>query len=265
MPFFLIVILALVQGITEFLPISSSGHLILVAEVSGRDQGLLLDVAVHVGTLGAVVAYFWRDLLAMLLGVAQLTKGRITPEARLAGTLIVASIPAAVAGFLAKDFIESSLRTPAVIAWTTVVFGLLLYVADKIGMTIRRITHVGLAHALLLGLAQVLSLVPGTSRSGITMTAARLLGYERTDAARYSLLMSIPIIAGAGLLLGLDLYEAGSATVGRDVLLAVALSFGAALGAIALLMQWVQRVGFTPFVVYRLLLGAVLFYWVYAT
>ena len=263
MPLFLIIILALVQGITEFLPISSSGHLILVAEVSGQDQGLLLDVAVHVGTLGAVVAYFWRDLLAMLVGVAGLAKGRISADARLAGTLVVASIPAALVGLLAKDFIEASLRSPAIIAWTTVIFGVLLYIADKVGMTIRRIGHVGLAHALLLGLAQVLSLVPGTSRSGVTMTAARLLGYERADAARYSMLMSIPIISGAGLLLGLDIAQAEHAALGADVVLAVLLSFGAALGAIALLMAWVTRVGFTPFVVYRLLLGAVLFYWVY--
>ncbi len=264
MPLSLIVILALVQGITEFLPISSSGHLILVAEISGRDQGLLIDVAVHVGTLGAVMLYFWRDLLAMLLGVAQLAKGRVTPDARLAGTLVVASIPTAIVGFFAKDFIESSLRSPEIIAWTTVLYGILLYVADKVGMTIRRINHVGLAHALLLGLAQVLALVPGTSRSGITMTAARLLGYERGDAARYSMLMSIPTIAGAGLLLGFDIYRAGDWVLGRDAILAMTLSFAAALAAIALLMRWVVRVGFTPFVVYRMLLGAVLFYWIYA-
>jgi len=253
-----------VQGITEFLPISSSGHLILVAEVSGQDQGLLMDVAVHVGTLGAVVTYFWRDLLAMLVGVAGLARGRVSPAARLAGTLVIATIPATVVGFLARDFIESSLRSPAIIAWTTVIFGILLYVADRVGMTIRRISHVGLAHALLLGLAQVLALVPGTSRSGITMTAARLLGYERAEAARYSMLMSIPIIAGAGLLLGIEAIQAEDAALGGDVVLAVLLSFGAALGAISLLMKWVTQIGFLPFVVYRLLLGAVLFYWVYA-
>ena len=259
-----ILILALVQGITEFLPISSSGHLILTSQVMGwPDQGLIIDIAVHVGTLLAVMLYFWRDMVCVVIGVGQLAVFRTGVEARLALNLIIATIPVVIVGFLAKSYIETYLRSAEVIAWTTLVFGVVLWLADRFGLTIRRIEHLGVFNALFLGVAQVLALVPGTSRSGITITAARILGMERSEAARFSMLMSVPTIVGAGLLIGLDLYDSGDDVLQADAFLAVGLSFVTAMIAIWGLMAWLRRSGFAPFVIYRIFLAAGLFYWVY--
>ena len=254
-----LVVLALVQGVTEFLPISSSGHLVLIPWLTGwPDQGLLLDVAVHVGTLGAVLVYFRRDVAVMVLGVLRLLTGRIDGDARLVILVLVATIPVLAAGVLLKQALPDGIRSVEVIGWTTLVFGLLLYAADRYAPDARRVADLGVLQALVIGLFQCLALVPGTSRSGITMTAARMLGVERTEAARFSLLLSMPTIAGAGLLLGLDLYESGDAAVTSDAALAAGLAFVSALAAIAAMMAWLRRATFTPFVVYRVFLGIVL-------
>lgn len=251
-----IIVLALVQGITEFLPISSSGHLALVPMLTDwPDQGLKIDVAVHVGTLIAVMLYFWRDVWMMLAGLGRLLTGRGGPGVRMIGLLIVATIPVVVAGVLLKDVIATQFRTLEVIAWATLGFGVLLWLADRVGLTVRRIEHMRVSDAFLLGLAQALALIPGTSRSGITMTGARLLGYERPDAARFSMLMSIPTILAAGVLIGIDLYQAGDRTVTREALTAAGLALVSALAAIGLLMAWLKRAGFLPFAIYRVLLG----------
>lgn len=251
-----IVVLAVVQGITEFLPISSSGHLILVPILADwPDQGLMFDVAVHVGTLGAVMIYFWRDLAEMVRGVLRLLKGRRDPGARLAGQVTIATIPVLAAGYLMDQYVGDGLRSMLVIGWATLGFGVLLYVADKLSMTVKRIDHASYIDVLIIGLAQVLALIPGTSRSGITMTAARLLGYERSEAARFSMLLSIPTIAASGLWLGLSLYELDDVAVTRGIVLAAGLSFSTAIIAIAGLMAWLQRASFTPFVIYRVALG----------
>lgn len=263
MALFHIVVLAIVQGITEFLPISSSGHLILVPWVTGwADQGLRIDVAVHVGTLGAVLAYLWRDVWLMTRSLPRLHRGLADPGARLIIHLVVATIPVVIAGYLVKTYAGNSLRDPALIGWTTLIFGIVLFAADKVGLTIRRIEHMTTGGAFSIGLAQVLALIPGVSRSGITMTAARVMGYERREAARFSMLMSIPTIIAAGTLTGLDLAEAGDRALQLDAVLAAGLSFVAALIAIALMMRWLARASFTPFVIYRLLLGGVILYWV---
>jgi undecaprenyl-diphosphatase len=270
---FHIVILALVQGITEFLPISSSGHLILTwqlldqagyqgAPTTGHDR-LILDIAVHMGTLFAVLLYVWRDILNMVVDLIRLALGRPAPSAHLAAAVIVGTVPLVVAGWLLKDVVSDELRSVTLIAWTTIGFGIVLYVADKSGLTVRRLEHVTMPSAFVIGLSQVLALVPGTSRSGITMTAARFLGFERAAAARFSLLLAIPAILGAGTLAGLDLYRSGNATLGLDALLAAAIAFVSALIAIALMMSWLRRATFTPFVAYRVLLGAVLLYLAY--
>ncbi|MCP4330382.1 MAG: undecaprenyl-diphosphate phosphatase [Alphaproteobacteria bacterium] len=259
-----IVIVALIQGITEFLPISSSAHLILVPAVTGwTDQGLVLDVAVHVGTLGAVIVYFWRDLWAMAKGLALLAAGRPTIEASLVGKLAIATVPVVIAGYLVHEFAPTLFRGVEVIAWATIGFGILLYIADRRAMTLRRLDHLTFGYAVVVGLSQALALIPGTSRSGITMTAARLLGFERTDAARLSLLMSIPVIIAAGTLSGLDLYRAGDPTLTVQAAVAALLAFVAALLAIAAMMAWLRRLTFTPFVVYRVVLGVILLIWVY--
>lgn len=264
MPILHIAVLALVQGITEFLPISSSAHLILVPALTGwPDQGLILDVAVHVGTLVAVMLYFWRDLVAMAAGLVQLAKGRQNPMARLAGFLVVATVPVVIAGFLLDRYAPGALRNVTVIAWATFGFGLLLWLGDRLGMTVRRVEHLTFGDVMIIGLAQALALIPGTSRSGITVTAARFLGLERPESARFSLLLSIPVIVGAGSLKGWDLYRAGDAQLTIDAFVAAALAFVAALVAIAAMMAWLRRASFAPFVVYRLVLGGVLLAVVY--
>jgi len=272
-PLLLLAVLASVQGITEFLPISSSGHLVLVWEGFDRlgaagvraeaAERLDLDVAVHVGTLAAVCLYFWRDIATMLAGVAKLATGRVDAGARLAGLVLIASIPIIPVGFFGKELVLVYLRDLAIIGWATLGFGILLGLADRYGMLINRLPHMGWGQALAIGLAQVLALIPGTSRSGITMTAARMLGFERAEAARFSLLLAIPAILGAGTLAGLDLYESGDMSLGRDAAIAAGLAFLAALVAIAVMMAWLRRASFTPFVVYRVILGTLLLALVY--
>jgi undecaprenyl-diphosphatase len=273
LPLLHVAILAVVQGITEFLPISSSGHLVLTwqafdalglngIEQSAHDR-LVLDIAVHVGTLAAICLYAWREVGQMAGGVARLALGRWSPGARLAALLVVSSLPLIAVGALFTDALTAELRDTAVIAWTTIVFGIVLYIADRSTLTLRRIEHMTFGAGFLIGLAQILALIPGTSRSGITMTAARFLGFERVEAARFSLLLSIPAILGAGSLAGYDLYRSGNAVLGYSALVGAALAFGTALLAIVLMMGWLKRASFTPFVVYRVVLGSALLWWVY--
>ena len=254
-----IVILAAVQGISEFLPVSSSGHLVLLPKIAGwQDQGLNIDIAVHVGTLGAVLAYFWRDILAIILGFFG-GKRRQRRAGRMLGLYILVSVPPVIiAGGLLAYFAPDFFRSPLIVAYTMIIFGVILWFADRVGMTVRRVEHMSFGSAFIIGLAQILALVPGTSRSGITMTAARFLGFERTAAARFSMLMSIPVIIGAGAVAARNLIESGEPIVTGDAGLAAALAFVTALITIAVLMQLLKRMSFTPFVLYRLFLGIVL-------
>lgn len=260
-----IILLAAVQGITEFLPISSSGHLRVAAEILGiPGSTLAIDVAVHVGTLAAVVIYFWRDIARILAGFAQLLVGSRTDGALLGGYVIVATVPIFFAGFFGRDFIDNQLRALEIIGWTSIGFGILLWLADRAGMRVLRLEHMTALNAVIIGLAQVLALVPGTSRAGVTITAARMLGYERSDAARFSMLLSMPAVAGAGLLITLELVASGDRELTRGAVIAAFLAFITALGAISLLMRWLRFAGFGPFVIYRVLMGAGILYWVYA-
>ena len=260
-----IVILAAVQGISEFLPVSSSGHLILLPKIAGwQDQGLNIDIAVHVGTLGAVLVYFWRDIIAIILGFfggkrRERRERRERRAGRLLGIYILASLPpVVVAGGLLAYFAPDFFRSPLIVAYTMIIFGVILWIADRVGITVRRVEHMNFSSALFIGLAQILALIPGTSRSGITMTAARFLGFERSAAARFSMLMSIPVIIAAGAVAARDLMQAGEPIITGDAGLAAALSFVTALITIAVLMQLLKRMSFTPFVLYRLSLGVVL-------
>lgn len=264
MPVEQLIILALVQGITEFLPISSSAHLILVPQFTGAvDQGPLIDVAVHVGTLGAVVLYLWRDVVQMLVGIGWAMRGRPDAGFRLALQIVLATIPLVAAGYAASRYLGTELRSIEVIAWATLGFGILLWVVDRAGMTVRRIEHMKYGGALFIGLSQVLALIPGTSRSGITMTAARFLGFERSEAARFSMLLAIPAILAAGTLAGIDLYKSGDAQLTTDAIIAAGLSLITALFAIVAMMGWLKRASFLPFVLYRILLGGGLLIWIY--
>jgi undecaprenyl-diphosphatase len=252
-----IIVLALIQGITEFLPVSSSAHLILPSQLFGwTDQGLDFDIAVHMGSLVAVIVYFRRDLSNYALSAGKLVLRRqFDQHAEELARIALATLPIVVAGFLLKGWVESELRSILVIAATTIGFGLLLAYADTRRGERDMVTW---RDALIIGLMQVLSVIPGTSRSGITITAALLIGLSRVGAARFSFLLSIPTIAGAGLLSTMDL--AGSeATPDWGVLAGAALLSGvAAYACISAFIGLLNRTGLMPYVVYRLALGSVL-------
>ena len=261
MPLFNLILIAVIQGLTEFLPVSSSGHLILLPNLTGlADQGLTIDVAVHVGTLGAVILYFWSDVKVVLHGTGRLLRGRVdTRSAFLALCLATATVPVVIVGaaFAALDLTEA-LRSTAVIGWTMLVFGVVLYWADMRGPQERRSADWTLRDAVVMGLWQVLALIPGTSRSGITITGGRLLGFERHEAARLAMLMSIPTIAASGLVVSIDVAAQADIQAARDGLLAAALAFVSALLALAAMMKLARRISFTPYVIYRVILGLVL-------
>lgn len=256
--------LALVQGITEFLPISSSAHLILPSQVLGwPDQGLAFDVAVHLGTLTAVVLWYRRDLLQMTTGSLQAVRERqVNDHARLAMLVVLATIPAVLAGFLFKDLIESELRSVHVIVATTLGFGVLLGLADRFGQRQRALGGLPVLHALLIGLAQALALVPGTSRSGITMTAALMMGYQREAAARFSFLLSIPVILGAATLKLKDLLEQPMPVDWFVLAVGFGVSAITAWLTIMVFLRVLERVGMWPWVSYRLVLGLALWWFV---
>ena len=251
-----LIVVAIVQGITEFLPISSSGHLALVPKLAcWPDQGLLIDVAVHIGTLGAVITYLWRDVWLMLTAVTRFGAGLRDPGVRLIILLAIATVPVLIAGLLIHEYAGNALRDLVVIGWTTLGFGLVLYACDRMGRTTQGLDRMTRSTALLIGLAQIAALIPGSSRAGVTISAARALGYDRQDAARFSMLLSIPTIIGAGALASLDLVKTGDAALQADAVIAAALAFVTAYIAIALMMRWLRRASFTPFVVYRIILG----------
>jgi len=256
-------VLAVVQGLTEFLPISSSGHLILVPHLLGwPDQGLTIDVAAHVGTLVAVLIYFWRDVLKMATGLLRLLRGRFDPGAKLALYLLIATIPALIVGYLVDRYAAESFRSVTLVASTMIGFALVMYIADRSGLTVRRVEHMTLGQAVIIGFAQTLAFIPGTSRSGITMVAARFMGYERVEAARFSFLLSIPAICAAGIWKGYGLYRDGGDAGLDAAAIVVALSAVTGVIAIAILMRFLPRWGFMPFILYRLAFGAALFAWV---
>jgi undecaprenyl-diphosphatase len=261
-----IVVLALIQGITEFLPISSSGHLLLVPALTGwPDQGILTDVMVHMGSFLAVVVYFWRDCMNLTTGGLDLLRGRVTAWGRLAMYIVIGTIPAVLFGlFLDKiGFMDAVRQMPQIVAWNAIVFGILLYVCDYFGLSTRRMSDMSLVPALIIGVAQAIAIIPGTSRSGITMTAARALGFERPEAARFAFLLGIPAIAGAGILKLGDALASGE-TISFSMILTAILTFFVALGTITILMKLVRHMSFLPFAVYRVLLGAVLLGLIYS-
>lgn len=254
-------LLAVVQGLTEFLPISSSAHLLLPAQLFGwASQGLAFDVAVHVGTVVAVVVYLRQELIVLARDWLLSLVGRGQTEySRLAWLLILATLPAALFGVFFNDWIEDYGRTGVVIAMASILFALLLYWADKTGRGQRTLTDVNWRDALIIGIAQAVALIPGTSRSGITMTAALFCHMNRREAARFSFLMSIPVILGSGLLLATEAHAEGAAELNW-----FALVFGATVAAVTaficihFFMRLIERIGFTPFVIYRIALGVLI-------
>ena len=254
-----IIILALVQGLTEFLPISSSAHLILVPYLTDwPDQGLAFDVAVHVGTLTAVVMYFRREIHNMFFAWFASLKGSHSEDSKLAWAVLIGTIPVGLAGLLFKDYISEHLRTPLVIAATTIIFGILLGYAYCAGKSKRDEYSVSLLDIVIIGCAQAIALIPGTSRSGITITAGMLLGLTAQASARFSFLLSIPVILLAG---GVETLEYVSvAAIGdiEDLLIGALISAVSAYLCIHYFLKLIERLGMAPFVFYRLVLGLVL-------
>jgi undecaprenyl-diphosphatase len=258
-----IIALAFLQGLTEFLPISSSAHLILLPQmVSGwQDQGLAFDVAVHVGTLSAVVLYFQKELKPMARDwFSSLTTLEQTTNSRLAWAVLFGTIPVGLVGLIFKDFIELYLRSPLVIAGATVFFGLLLWWADARGNRCRDEYALTWKDVVIIGFAQALALIPGTSRSGATMTAGLFLGLTREGAARFSFLLSIPVITLSGLLVTKDLIEQDAPVDWIALFLGAALAGFTAYLCIHYFLKLLDKIGMLPFVVYRLILGVILFY-----
>ena len=258
-----IIVLSLIQGLTEFLPVSSSAHLILGSKVfSWPDQGLVFDVATHLGTLLAVLVYFRNDLREML--ASWFVAGKGNEDSRKLGLiLVVASIPAIVAGGLLHGWVESSLRDVRVVAVSTIGFGLLLWWADARFAHKKQLAEINLKSGLLIGLAQMLALVPGTSRSGITITMGRMLGFTADSAARFSFLLSIPIIAAAGAYGVLRMLTHDASIDWLQFSLAILLSALAGWLCIAAFLALLQRVGLLPFVFYRLALGVALLWYTF--
>lgn len=261
-------LLALVQGITEFLPVSSSGHLVLVPSITNQsDHGVSIDVAAHIGTLIAVMIYVRSDLFKMTLALQNTVLKTLRPNANILidvpslmmiKILIIATIPVIIAGFLISLFEPDMLRLVQTVAISNIIFAIFLWHSDKTSPTEHTLSEMGLKQALFIGLAQMLALIPGTSRSGVTMTMARYLGFERLSAARFSLLLSIPVIIAAGCLQIVKLIRQENIVVGAAALYVAIFSSIIALGAIHGMMKWLGRANFNLFVYYRFALGLVL-------
>ena len=254
------IVLAIVQGLSEFLPISSSGHLILIPHFFGwSDQGLAFDVAVHIGTLLALLLYFRRQLGTMVTAwLDSVFRRRHSRDSRLAWQILVATVPVGVAGLLFGDLIEAHLRSPLFVAGTLSFFGVLMYLADRFGRGERDEFSLSWPQALAIGCAQALALMPGTSRSGITMTAGRALGLSRSGAARFSFLLAIPGIGAAGAYEGLKLVTSPAPVDWQPMVVGVVFAALSGIACIHFLIRFIERIGLLPFTVYRLILAGVI-------
>lgn len=259
-----IIILAFVQGLTEFLPVSSSGHLVLVPYAFGwTDQGMIMDVAAHMGTLASVLIYFYKDVGRMFCGAFDMMRGRMTLDARLVINLAIASVPAVILGMLFEVFIGDAFRSVSLIAIVGMVFGLILYAADRMGRQTLVSDAITFKQAFYFGLAQAISLVNGVSRSGACITAGRFMNFTRSEAAHFAFLMSIPTITGAGMVKCYKLCKIGDYSMMVDASLMAGLSFFSGIAAIWFMMRWLQTSSLTVFMVYRMALGVVLLSAVY--
>ena len=256
------IVLAIAQGLTEFLPISSSGHLVLVPAVFGWiDQGLTFDVAVHFGSLLAVAVYFRNDLKSLISGGARLLGGDgSSAESRMAVFIVIGTVPAAIAGIFLAGWIEANLRSPLVIVYTLAGYGVLMALADRFGKHQRVLANLGLKDAVIIGIAQALALVPGTSRSGITISAALILGFQRTDAARFSFLLSAPVILLATGYETSLLFVEGTHIAWAQLAIGASISAVVAYLSIDFFMRFVNAIGLLPFALYRLGLAGVVLY-----
>ncbi len=265
MPIEQLIVLSIIQGLTEFWPVSSSGHLNLVHLLTKwEDQGPLIDVAVHIGSLFAILIYFWRDVFMLGRAALDLMQRKYGRETQLLLYLIVASLPLLIIGFfIFVTGLYEQLRTAAVIAWANIVFALLLWWCDKYSTAERHLEETTWRDALTVGFVQIFSLIPGASRSGVTMSAARYLGFQRVEAARFAMLLAIPAILGLGFGMIYELYQSGDASLQSDAIFVGVLSFFTAFFSIWFMMELLKRMSMLPFVIYRLLLGVFLLGMIY--
>ncbi len=256
------IVLALVQSATEFLPISSSAHLIIIPYLSSwADQGMPFDVAMHIGTLAAVVIYFRKDVAAIIEGGFGVLRRQTGSKVNLFLCLTVATIPALLLGFVLEAVFHADFRSIKLLAFMLIFFGIILYLVDKLRPRTRTMAELTIKDAFYIGLAQAIALIPGTSRSGITMTMARYLGFNREDAARFSMLLSIPTISAAGLWTALKIYQAGDVGfLNPEVMLGMAVSAVGGILAIWFLLAWLKKASFGIFAAYRIALGVVLLF-----
>ena len=258
-----LILLSALQGITEFLPISSSAHLIIFPNITNNtDQGRIFDVAVHAGSLLAVILYLWKDILRMSISVISLGS-KSKRDFKIFYITIIATLPLIISGYYIQNNNFLFLRSLEVIAWSTLIFGLLLYFADKVFLRVKKIEDLNIISGTIIGIFQVLAFLPGTSRSGICITAARFLGFDRETAAKFSLLLSIPAILGASVLEAYDLVKLNDHKLNLYLITATILSFVFSLASITFMMAWIKKYSFTPFIVYRLLLGTILLLAIY--
>ena len=255
-----IIVIAVVQGITEFLPISSSGHLILIPALTGwPDQGQFTDVMVHLGTLAAILIYFWRDVFKLIKGALLLFKREVTPEGRLAIYIALATIPAIAFGLVLEKLNMPDLeRNVAVVAWNTILYAILMLIADMWRPQNKSMADMTLPAALFIGAAQALALIPGTSRSGVTITAGRFLGFTRPDAARFSFLLGIPAIAGAGLFEVKDAVHHLGADAVTPLCVGIAVAAITGYASISWLVRFLSTHRLTGFAAYRVALALLL-------
>ncbi|HSD74261.1 MAG TPA: undecaprenyl-diphosphate phosphatase [Steroidobacteraceae bacterium] len=257
-----VIVLAIIQGISEFLPISSSGHLILVPHfLHWPDQGLAFDAAIHIGTLAAVILYFRVQLAHMASAwLGSLRTFELSPDARLGWAVLWGTIPVGLAGLLFNDYIEKHFRSPLLVASTLSGYGILLWLADWLGRRERDEYSVSWRDAMIIGIAQALALVPGTSRSGVTMTAGLTLGFSREAAARFSFLLAVPGTALAALYECWKMSRASEAVDWQAVILGILVAAASGFFCIHILLRFIQRTGMWPFTVYRLALAAFIVY-----
>ena len=262
-----VILLAIIQGLTEFLPVSSSAHLELWHKYIGETpDDLALDIAVHVGTLGAVILYFWKDVKLALVGFLNLSRWRLMESgAHLALALVIATIPVVLVGLLMKAFgLFELVRSLAIMGWAMIGFGILLWWVDRKPAETKTAGQWTLKDAAFMGLWQVLALIPGTSRAGVTITGGLLASYTRSDAARLAMLMSIPTILASGAGLSVDVAKDADWDLARQSVTAAMFAFAAALAALAFMMHLLRNVSFLPYVIYRILLGIVILWFAYA-
>ena len=267
MPLYYLLLLAIVQGLTEFLPVSSSAHLEIAHKLSieGKND-LALDVAVHIGTLGAVVWHFWSDVKQAFFGFFEVLRGQTTsPRARLALGLIIATIPVVLAGLFIVIFdLQEALRSLTIMGWAMIIFGILLWWFDRAPMQTKTMPNWPLRDAIILGIWQMIALIPGSSRSGMTITGALRLGYTRRDAAKIAMLMSIPTIIASGVILGVDVADQITWDLFFSLIIAAIFAFLAALLALRFMMKLLETISFTPYVIYRVILGIILLGFAYS-